>query len=452
MIWVTVLLFAAFYTVIVLRFVKRRMHPRYLRRTSLHSALWLTLFFVPALLLALQPPGHITMWLAWVQLGVAVVLSGNAWYVIRSMRAHDPGHHYADAELPTVTLAIPARNETRDLEHCLQSVLANDYPKLEIVVLDDCSQAPTADVIKSFAQKGVRFIPGRPPAKRWLAKNQAYQALYEHASGDIIVFAGVDVRFGPRAIRQLVYQLLGQDKRMVSVLPLRRHTTISDGVVQPMRYWWEIAFPRVLFGRPAVLGTCWAISKRDMHRLGGFRGVSRHVIPEQYFARELNKGGGYSFLRSSPDLDITTAKSASEQRRTALRLRYPQLRKRPELVLLLVCFYLLMLLAPFLWWIYALLTGSNWVLPLISSGLLLATHIQILRISDPGNTMLSALMVPVAVVVDSCLVLLSMIRYEFFTVLWKDRNICIPVMHVYPSLPKLDEKQHGGESRHATSS
>jgi multisubunit Na+/H+ antiporter MnhB subunit len=41
-----------------------------------------------------------------------------------------------------------------------------------------------------------------------------------------------------------------------------------------------------------------------------------------------------------------------------------------------------------------------------------------------------ALMFPFAVIVDLFLLHLSMFRYEFGSVEWKGRNICIPVMHV----------------------
>src|SRR6185369_13096540 len=62
------------------------------------------------------------------------------------------------AQLPTVSVCIPARNEDRVLTDCLAAVLASDYPKLEVIVLDDCSQDKTAQVVRQFAHGGVQFI------------------------------------------------------------------------------------------------------------------------------------------------------------------------------------------------------------------------------------------------------------------------------------------------------
>lgn len=47
--------------------------------------------------------------------------------------------------LPFISIVIPARNEVGQIEACLKSILANDYPKnkFEILVIDDCSTDET---------------------------------------------------------------------------------------------------------------------------------------------------------------------------------------------------------------------------------------------------------------------------------------------------------------------
>ncbi len=436
-------LWLLFVVVVALRVAKRRMHRAYLRSVTMRSVLWLVVLGTGCAL----SYGVFVAWpgvLLGTQFVVACALFATTYVSLKAMAPRQADTSYADRDLPTVTVAIPARNETQDLEACLKSILVNDYPKLEIIVLDDCSQQPTADIIKSFAQDGVRFIPGKPPAKRWLAKNQAYQTLYEHASGDIIVYAGVDTRFGPTSIRQIVYQMLTRQKRMVSVLPIRKHAALEDSYIQPMRYWWEVALPRKLFNRPAVLSTCWAIYREDVYSLGAFKAVSRNVMPEQYFARELVQADAYSFLRSSEGLELETVKSVEGQRRTATRLRYPQLHKRPEWVYVAVLFYGVLLLGPLLLVPYRWLQGDSIAVSLVTGLILVATHTLVLRASDPANVAFSVVTFPIAVLTDMVLMITSMIRYEFFRVTWKDRDICLPVMHVYASLPRLSD--NGGEN------
>src|SRR5690606_25001062 len=131
--------------------------------------------------------------------------------------------------------------------------------------------------------------------------------------------------------------LLHKRKTMLCLLPWRAASAgRRTAVVQALRYIWELAPPRRLFRRPPVLSSCW-IAKRDMLlQAGGFEAVARAILPEAHFAKvSSRKDDGYSFMRGSLGLGIQGVKPAREQHDTAIRVRYPQLRRRPENVFLL---------------------------------------------------------------------------------------------------------------------
>ncbi len=312
---------------------------------------------------------------------------------------------------------------------------------LEIIVLDDCSQLRTSDIIKGFAHDGVRFVKGEEPQKRWLAKNQAYQKLYEEASGELLLFCGVDVRFGPTAIKALVTELQNRDKQMISVLPRRLSGSVAGAFIQPMRYWWELSLPRKLFNRPPVLSTTWLIKRKTLKKLGGFGAVSHSIIPEGFFARELIKTNDYSFIRANDTLDVETRKAFTEQRATAIRTRYPQLRRRPENVLLIMLADLFFLLGPFVGIIYGIFAGDAAVITLsvAAAVVLMCNHLLIVQLTSPANVAVALINFPIEVLTEVVITLMSMVRYEFGQIDWKDRNVCIPVMHVEPHLPTLKD-------------
>lgn len=426
-----------------LRLIKGRMHERHalqaIRRSGIVLMGVLALFIVSGEMLGVYAERISGSWVV-IQPVVALMLLVATIRSLVRMSPRPVEHFYADKELPTVTVAIPARNETADLTSCLTSVLANDYPKLEIVVLDDCSQDRTSEIIKSFAQDGVRFIKGDEPAENWLAKNQAYDQLARAASGDYVMFMGVDVRLGPDAIKSLVSELLTRRKMMLSVLPIRVGGGFETAFIQPLRYWWELSLPRRIFNRPPVLSTCWIIERQKLLKLGGFKAVSRSIIPEGYFARELVKRDSYSFLKASEALNVRTTKPMNQQFTTAERMRYPQLSKRPENVAGLIVLEIAFLLAPFVNIALGLLTGfgpGHW-LSLLAAGLLILNHIVVVSTTNPSNTLVSFINFPLAVCLELGVVLVSMYRYEFGTMDWRGRNICIPVMHVIPRLPSLE--------------
>src|SRR5258708_23758653 len=194
-----VLLASAYRICNMARLVRSRVDERYLHRTTIRTSAWI--IGLQMLLLAIW--GFVAWWhvggyLIWLLVtygilaGSLVLLASTMRHVrtTRAPRLPEPG--ISDHDLPTLTVAIPARNETDDLEACLTSLVASNYPKLEILVLDDCSQSRrTPEIIRSYAHAGVRFVEGKSPERNWLAKNQAYQQLFEEANGELLLFAGV---------------------------------------------------------------------------------------------------------------------------------------------------------------------------------------------------------------------------------------------------------------------
>jgi glycosyltransferase involved in cell wall biosynthesis len=364
------------------------------------------------------------------------------------LHATDRDHHAT----PTVTVAIPARNETKDLEECLQSLVRSNYSKLEILVLDDCSQGRrTPEIIRSFAQNGVRFLQGESVRDYWLAKNQAYDTLTDHASGDVLIFCGVDTRFEPDTIQALVDQLVARKKDMLSILPFRARTAVGRPWRQAARYLREFLAPAALLGRPPVLSTCWVIHKSALKKHGLFDAVRRSVEPEGYFARQLAHTDAYEFIRSTENIGLSSVKSAKSQYQTALRTVYPLLHKQPERVLLFSILVLLLVYGPYV----VVVLACMGVVPLVlllpaffAAGGMFWAYINVLRTTGILSLSRAIIFAPIAAVSEIFLLHVSMVRYEFYEIIWKGRNICEPVMHVLPHLPPLpNDPSPGGERK-----
>ena len=448
--WSALVLLASLYRILnCLRVVEGRMNDHYLNQVTLRTTAVLAALQGLAALLWLawdswHQTGHV-VWglLASAQAGVALVLFMSTWRRMRRTAWPQRAPHLSDSDLPTLTVAIPARNETDDLQECLDTLVASNYPKLEILVLDDCSQTRrTPEIIRSFAHDGVRFLEGEVHKEIWQPKNQAYDHLLREASGEYVLFCGVDARFGRDSLRQLLTTMVHKQKSMMSLLPWRAAGAERRfAVVQAMRYLWELAPPRRLFGRPPVLSTCWIAKKDELARAGGFVAVARAIVPEAHFAKILTKkDDSYSFMRASQALGIESTKPAKEQHDTAIRTRYPQLHKRPENVFLLGQAYGFFMLLPF-----ALTIGGFWisigvvahVLAALAVVLLTVTYLSVVVATRTGSRWVGLVALPVGLLYDLALLHISMWKYEFSIVDWKGRNVCIPAMHVIPHLPKI---------------
>lgn len=375
-------------------------------------------------------------------LAAASVILISAWRHLRTTRPPALTRNFSDAELPSLTVAIPARNETADLEECLGSLVASTYPKLEILVLDDCSQDKrTPEIIRGFAHTGVRFIGGQEPPDSWLAKNFAYDQLTDASSGDLLLFCGVDTRFQPASLDTLVRTLLQKEKDMISLLP-RNLEPASKGLaawfMQPSRYAWELALPRRLIRRPPVLSTCWIITRQALRAAGGFEAVRRKGVPESYLARNAAAGDGYAFLQSDARMGITCVKSPAEQRATAVRTRYLQLHRRPELAVLISVAEAGVLIMPLIIAAAALASGNPWIAApaVLAFAAETAVYARLVNLAYRRFIIKGLWLLPFAALYDIGLLNYSMWRYEFREVLWKGRNVCVPVMRVIPKLPE----------------
>lgn len=367
----------------------------------------------------------------------------NTWWHTRVPQDVTP---LKNSELPSISVLIPARNESDELVQCLESIVANDYPKLEIIVLDDCSTSRrTPEIIRQFAQDGVQFIRGTEADKNWLAKNFACHTLAAKASGEILVFSCADVIFQPDTLRRLVETMLHKQRDMIGVMPGRStdaHRAIN--LFQSMRYYWELVFPRRFFKRPPVLSSLWLIRADALKRYGGFASAMHSVSPEATFAKKSVATDKYAFIRADGEtLRLASVKKTGQQFNTSVRIRYPQLHRRLEIVCLATLFELVFFIGPFVGLMMTFATphplayGMAWAIVCASLTATYYVSSVLTRLSEPAVGLVMALP---AYVVDLVVLHVSMLRYEFSEVLWRGRDICIPVMHVIPHLPKLREK------------
>ena len=103
-------------------------------------------------------------------------------------------------DLP-VSVVLAAYNEVEVIERTLQSILASDYPILEVIVVDDGSQDATADVVREVARRDARVLLFRQPnSGKAHALNRGFQA----ARGEYVVTLDADTILAPQTIPNLV--------------------------------------------------------------------------------------------------------------------------------------------------------------------------------------------------------------------------------------------------------
>ena len=126
--------------------------------------------------------------------------------VLQGMRLPE----WQDAYLPKLSVLVPACNEEDTIEASLRTLLAQDYPDLEIVVVNDRSTDETGVIIDRLAQEDarIRTVHIERLPEGWLGKVHALHHASVQATGEWLLFTDADIHFSKDCLRRsLVYAM-----------------------------------------------------------------------------------------------------------------------------------------------------------------------------------------------------------------------------------------------------
>jgi len=88
---------------------------------------------------------------------------------------------------PSVSILVPARNEEKRISKCIHSLVRQDYPDYEVIILDDQSSDATAAILRQIqvGEPTLEILSGTPPPQEFTGKNWACAQLAQHARGFI---------------------------------------------------------------------------------------------------------------------------------------------------------------------------------------------------------------------------------------------------------------------------
>jgi chlorobactene glucosyltransferase len=195
--------------------------------------------------------------------------------------------------LPRVSVLIPARNEAHNLPILLPSLLAQSYPNLEIVVLDDHSEDATLKLAKEFAAQDSRLviIQGGALREGWLGKPNACRQLGQAATGEILMFTDADTIWERNAVQQIVSALNQTGADALSAWCGQRLTDWFAKLVTPWATWSILAFlplwlvsnknyPRVVTANGQLL----VFRRACFEAIGGFEMVMQDLLEDRALA------------------------------------------------------------------------------------------------------------------------------------------------------------------------
>jgi chlorobactene glucosyltransferase len=224
-------------------------------------------------------------------------------YVFYKLLRSVPKAEFLPENLPLISVIVPARNEEGKVGRCLKSLLVQNYPNFEIVIIDDRSTDNTAEVIQSYvdsplnAKNRIKFVHGKDAPEGWIGKCNALAHAVGHASGDWFIFTDADTYHHPNSIEDAVAFALNSKSDLVSFVPVQELGSFPEKLIMP------VLLSSFLLGDPLhsindsaskrayAYGqyiVCW---RSSYLATGGHQSVRNEIVEDHALARVFKENG-----------------------------------------------------------------------------------------------------------------------------------------------------------------
>ena len=239
------------------------------------------------------------IYLGAITLGLSVLLI-NLLLNLRALHKLGSEKGKLPVDLPCISVLIPARNEEEDIVPCLESLMKQDYPAYEILVLDDNSTDRTAERVAEVAAKDprVKLVRGKPLPRGWAGKPYACHQLAAQAKGSWLLFTDADTIHAPTMLSSAMAYAHEHKLSLISGLPLQKTVSFSQRVAVPAMYflilcgmplWWVQGARRP---RPGlVIGQFIFVSAADYHEVGGHEAVRSKILEDIWLGFTMARHG-----------------------------------------------------------------------------------------------------------------------------------------------------------------
>jgi cellulose synthase/poly-beta-1,6-N-acetylglucosamine synthase-like glycosyltransferase/peptidoglycan/xylan/chitin deacetylase (PgdA/CDA1 family) len=221
---------------------------------------------------------------------LALMALRSIWLIVLARRhvKRRRGFEAGPDSTPPASIVIPAYNEAVGIAQALRSLVASDYPRFELIVVDDGSTDGTGDVVRALGIRNLRLLhqPNR-------GKAQALNAGVGAAMHPLIVTVDGDTVFEPPTLGRLL-----QPFRDPSVGAVSGNTKVANrrgliGRWQHIEYVMGFNLDRrafdVLEAMPTVPGAVGAFRREALEAVGGFSDET--LAEDTDVALALNRAG-----------------------------------------------------------------------------------------------------------------------------------------------------------------
>lgn len=199
---------------------------------------------------------------------------------------------------PLLSIIIPARNEEEVVEGCVGSYLRQDYPSIEVIVVDDRSTDGTTAILARLEKEhaALKIINGRPHPEGWTGKNFAAFQGYEASTGEYLLFVDADTVAGAPLISRAFNMLESEGIDLLTAGTRPIFQSFWDRLIIPMIghfFFLLIRQANNPDSKAAGANGPFLLFRRSVYEaVGGHEGLKGEMLEDQVFGEKV-KGSGY---------------------------------------------------------------------------------------------------------------------------------------------------------------
>jgi len=259
-------------------------------------------------------------------------------------RERDGGRPALSAAPPQVAIVVPARNEADNIAQSITSLLAQNYPALSLVLVDDDSNDGTAEIAgRAAAEAGAQdrliviragALPPRWTGKLWAVK-QGIAAAAEKFAPKYLMLTDADIVHSPDTLHWLVAHAEANGLVLTSLTARWRCENLPERVHIPaFIYYFAMLYPFAWVNRPdhpiaGAAGGCMLLRADALRAAGGIDVIRDALIDDCALAAAMKKQGPIWLGLTDRVVSIRPYTSWGEIRRMVARSAYAQLNYSP---------------------------------------------------------------------------------------------------------------------------
>lgn len=206
-------------------------------------------------------------------------------------------------DLPLISVVVPARDEERNIRACIEGLLAQTYPRFEVIAVDDRSSDATPQILTEMTlhNRRLRLVHGSEPPPGWKGKPYALAQAADLAEGEWLCFVDADTFASPNLLVSTFTAAKDWSADMFSIMTTQRLGSFWEKVILPVVFTGlSFGFPAMAVNDPknpiAIANGQFILIKRSVYQaIGGHQAV-RDRIDEDKALAQLVKGAGYRLI------------------------------------------------------------------------------------------------------------------------------------------------------------